>query len=56
MLSIEINEFIERFDEMLRMVLEEGETIEITKQGKIIARMEPVRKQAQSSKRMRQES
>jgi antitoxin (DNA-binding transcriptional repressor) of toxin-antitoxin stability system len=56
MVSFEVNEFIERIDEMLRMVEEEGETIEITKQGEIIARMEPVRKQTQSSKRVRQES
>ena len=56
MVSLEVNEFIERIDEMLRMVVEEGETIQITKQGEIIARMEPVRKKAQSGKRVRQES
>ena len=55
MISLEVNEFIERIDEVLRMVVEEGETIEITKQGEVIARMEPIRKQAQSGKRVRRE-
>jgi antitoxin (DNA-binding transcriptional repressor) of toxin-antitoxin stability system len=55
MISLEVNEFIERIDEMLHIVVEEGETIEITKQGEIIARMEPVRKQAPSGKRVRRE-
>ncbi len=44
MLSLEVNEFIERIDEMLHIVLEEGETIEITKQNEIIAHMVPVQK------------
>jgi antitoxin (DNA-binding transcriptional repressor) of toxin-antitoxin stability system len=51
MLTFEVNEFIERIDEMLRLVLEEGETIEITNRGEIIARMEQVRKQRQADTR-----
>ena len=51
MLSLEVNEFVERIDEMLRIVLEEGETIEITKQGEIVARMESIRKQRQADTR-----
>jgi antitoxin (DNA-binding transcriptional repressor) of toxin-antitoxin stability system len=47
MLSFEVNEFIKRIDEMLRLVLEEGETIKITNRGEIIARLEPIRKQRQ---------
>lgn len=44
MRTIEVNELIEDFDEVMRLVIEEGEIFEITKQGKIIARLEPVRK------------
>ena len=44
MLSLDVNEFIERIDDMLRRVEEEGETIEITKQNVVIARMVPARK------------
>jgi antitoxin (DNA-binding transcriptional repressor) of toxin-antitoxin stability system len=48
MLSLDVNEFIERIDKMLLKVVEEGEMIEITKQNEIIARMVPVRKQGQA--------
>ena len=51
MVSLEVNEFIERIDEMLRIVEEEGETIEIRKQDEIVARMVPVRKQRQADTR-----
>ncbi len=51
MVSFEVNDCIERIDEMLRMVVEESEAIEITKQGEIIARIEPVRKQRQADTR-----
>jgi antitoxin (DNA-binding transcriptional repressor) of toxin-antitoxin stability system len=48
MLSLEVNKFIERIDEMLHRVEEEGESIEITRQNEIIARMVPVRKRRQA--------
>jgi antitoxin (DNA-binding transcriptional repressor) of toxin-antitoxin stability system len=47
MISLEVNEFVECIDEMLRMVEEEGETIEITKQNETIAQVVPVRKRRQ---------
>jgi antitoxin (DNA-binding transcriptional repressor) of toxin-antitoxin stability system len=48
MISLEVNEFVERIDEMLRLVEEESEIIEITKQNETIARMVPVRKRRQA--------
>jgi antitoxin (DNA-binding transcriptional repressor) of toxin-antitoxin stability system len=35
MRSLEMKELIEHIDEMLRIVVEEGESIEITKQGEL---------------------
>ena len=51
MKSLEINQFIERIDEMLRIVVEEGETIEIAKQGETIAYLLPVHKDPQTGER-----
>jgi len=51
MKSLEMNEFIERIDEMLRIAVEEGETIEIIKQGEAIAYLLPVHEDLQTGKR-----
>lgn len=51
MKSLEINEFIERIDEMLHMAVEEGETIEIAKQGEAIAYLLPVHNDLQTGER-----
>ncbi len=42
MKTFDANELIEHIDEVLRMVEEEGETIEITNCGKVIAHLVPV--------------
>ena len=42
MKTIDASELIEHIDEVLRMVEEEGETIEITNRGEVIAHLVPV--------------
>ncbi len=42
MKTIDASELIEHIDEVLRMVEEEGETIEITNHGEVIAHLVPV--------------
>jgi len=42
MQTFDANELIEHIDEVLRMVEEEGETIEITNHGEVIAHLVPV--------------
>jgi antitoxin (DNA-binding transcriptional repressor) of toxin-antitoxin stability system len=49
MLSLGVNEFIERIDEMLRLVEEEGETIDILQCGEVVARIVPAQYQAQTT-------
>ena len=41
MKTFDASEFIEHIDEVLRMVEEEGETIEISKHGEVIAYLVP---------------
>ena len=41
MKTFDASEFIEHIDEVLRMVEEEGETIEITNHGEVIAHLAP---------------
>lgn len=48
MLSLDVHELIERIDEMLLKIEEEGEIIEVTKHNEITARMEPVQKRRQA--------
>ncbi len=47
MKSLGVRELKERISEILRMVEEEGETVEVTKRGEVIARLVPVRKPQQ---------
>ncbi len=42
MKTLDVVEIIEQIDEVLRMVEEEGETIEITNHGEVIAHLGPV--------------
>jgi prevent-host-death family protein len=51
MKKFEIRELVEHIDEVLRMVEEEGETIEVTKHGEVIARLVPVPRPQQPVKR-----
>ena len=44
MKTFDASEIIEHIDEVLRMVEEDGETIEITNYGKVIAHFAPVRR------------
>ena len=44
MKTLGIRELTERIDEILRLVQEEGETIEITKDNEVIARVVPAQK------------
>ena len=44
MKTLEVRELKECFDEILRLVVEEGETIEITEDGEAIARIVPTYK------------
>ena len=41
MKTLGVGELKERIDEILRMVEEEGETIDVTKRGKVIAHLVP---------------
>ena len=41
MKTLGVGELKERIDEILRMVEEDGETIDVTKRGKVIARVVP---------------
>ncbi len=50
MKSLGIHELAEHINDILRLVEEEGETIEITNRGKIIARLVPVSKPQPSIK------
>ncbi len=43
MKTLDVGELIEHIDEVLRMVEKEGETIEITNHGEVIAHLVPVR-------------
>lgn len=49
MKTLGVRELKERISEILRLVEEEGETIEVTKRGEVVARLVPVRKVAPSS-------
>ena len=51
MKTFKANELIEHIDEILRMVEEEGETIDVTKRGKVIARIVPASEPEQPLKR-----
>lgn len=51
MKTLGVCELRERIDEILRLVEEEGETIEITKDDEVIARVVPAHKLRRSSKR-----
>ena len=51
MKTLGVDELTERINEILRIVEEEGETIEVTKRGKVIARLVPVREAQQPVKR-----
>jgi len=51
MITVAKHEFIERINEILDMAVENGETIEITDQGKIIAHLVPVHKPEQPGER-----
>ena len=42
MKTLDVGELIDKIDEVLRMVEEEGETFEITNCGKVIAHLVPV--------------
>ncbi len=42
MKTLDVGELIDNIDEVLRMVEEEGETIEITNHGEVIAHLVPV--------------
>ena len=48
MKALEVSELQERISEILRLVEEEGETVEVTKRGEVIAHLVPVRKPQQS--------
>jgi len=41
MKTVEVNELIERIDEILGLVVEKGEIFDITEHGRLIARLEP---------------
>ena len=49
MKTLGVRELKERISEILRLVEEEGETIEVTKRGEVVARLVPVRKVASPS-------
>jgi len=51
MITVAKHEFIERISEILDMVVENGETIEITDQGKVIAHVVPVSEPKQPGER-----
>ena len=51
MKTLGVGELKEHIDEILRMVEEEGETIEITDQGKVIARVVPANEPEKPTKR-----
>ena len=48
MKTLGVGELKERIDEILRMVEEEGETIDVTKRGKVIAHLIPASEQESS--------
>ncbi len=48
MKTLGVRELKERISEILRMVEKDGETIEVTKRGEVIARLVPVRRPQQS--------
>lgn len=48
MKTLGVGELKEHIDEILRMVEEEGETIDVTKRGKVIARLVPTSKPKQT--------
>jgi len=47
MKTLGVRELKERISEILRLVEEEGETVEVTKRGEVIARLVPARKSQQ---------
>ena len=51
MKTLEVGELKERIDEILRMVEEEGETIVVTRRGKVIAHLIPASEPEQPVKR-----
>jgi antitoxin (DNA-binding transcriptional repressor) of toxin-antitoxin stability system len=51
MKTLRANELVEHINEILRMVKEESETIEVTDQGKVIARVVPASEPEQPTKR-----
>ena len=48
MKTLGVRELKERISEILRLVEEEGETVEVTKRGEVIAHLVPVHKPQQS--------
>ncbi|HXX77415.1 MAG TPA: type II toxin-antitoxin system prevent-host-death family antitoxin [Ktedonobacteraceae bacterium] len=49
MKTLGVRELKERISEILRLVEEEGETVEVTKRGEVIAHLVPVRKPQRSA-------
>jgi prevent-host-death family protein len=49
MKTLGVGELKEHIDEILRMVEEEGETIDVTKRGKVIARLVPTSNSKQTA-------
>ncbi len=49
MKTLGVRELKERISEILRLVEEEGETIEVTKRGEVVARLIPARRVTPSS-------
>ena len=50
MKSLGVRELKDRISEILRLVEEEGETVEVTRRGEVIAHLVPIRKPQQSAK------
>ncbi len=51
MKTLRVHELVEHIDEILRMVEEEGETIDVTKRGKVIAHLIPASEPEKPAKR-----
>lgn len=49
---LETHELLERINEVLRLIKEEGETIELTDRGETIARLVPTQKSSKPNKQV----
>jgi antitoxin (DNA-binding transcriptional repressor) of toxin-antitoxin stability system len=56
MKTLGVRELIERIDEILRLVAEKGETIEVTEDDEVIARVVPVQKRRRPGKKSNDEA